>query len=58
MEMIQEVLQEVAGGQRKAPSEVLKEDYRLSGLGRGHPDKDHAGDPMSFVPIFHSESTR
>jgi hypothetical protein len=21
-------------------------------------DKDHAGDPMSFVPIFHSESTR
>jgi hypothetical protein len=22
------------------------------------PDKDHAGDPMSFVPIFHSESTR
>jgi hypothetical protein len=20
-------------------------------------DKDHAGDPMSFVPIFHSEST-
>jgi hypothetical protein len=21
-------------------------------------DKDHAGDPWSFVPIFHSESTR
>jgi hypothetical protein len=21
-------------------------------------DKDHTGDPMSFVPIFHSESTR
>jgi hypothetical protein len=21
-------------------------------------DEDHAGDPMSFVPIFHSESTR
>jgi hypothetical protein len=21
------------------------------------PDKDHAGDPMSFVPIFHNEST-
>jgi hypothetical protein len=21
-------------------------------------DKDQAGDPMSFVPIFHSESTR
>jgi hypothetical protein len=21
-------------------------------------DKDHADDPMSFVPIFHSESTR
>jgi hypothetical protein len=21
-------------------------------------DKDHAGDPMSFVPVFHSKSTR
>jgi hypothetical protein len=21
-------------------------------------DKDHAGDPMSFVPIFHSESNQ
>jgi hypothetical protein len=25
---------------------------------RKRTDKDHAGDPMSFVPIFHSKSTR
>jgi hypothetical protein len=37
MEVIQELPQEVAGGQREAPSEVLKEDYHLSGLGHGHP---------------------
>jgi hypothetical protein len=24
----------------------------------GQLDKDHAGDPMSFVPIFHNESTQ
>jgi hypothetical protein len=29
----------------------------LSPLGSGA-DKDHAGDPMSFVPIFHSESNQ
>jgi hypothetical protein len=37
MEMIQELPQEVAGGQREAPLEVLEEDYRFFGLGCGHP---------------------
>jgi hypothetical protein len=37
MEMIQELPYEVAGGQREAPSEVLEEDYRFSGLGLGQP---------------------
>jgi hypothetical protein len=35
--MIEELLQEVVGGQRKAPSELLKEDYHFARLGRGHP---------------------
>jgi hypothetical protein len=37
MEMIQELPQEAAGRQRKAPSEMLKEDYCFSELGCGHP---------------------
>jgi hypothetical protein len=37
MEVIQELPQEVVGGQCEAPSEVLEEDYHFSGLGRGNP---------------------
>jgi hypothetical protein len=36
MEVIQELSQEVARGQHEAPSEMLEEYHRFSGLGRGH----------------------
>jgi hypothetical protein len=37
MEIIQELPQEIAGGQRKAPLEMLEEDHCFSRLGRGNP---------------------
>jgi hypothetical protein len=36
MEVVQELPQEVACGQRETPQEVVVEDHRFPGLGRAH----------------------
>jgi hypothetical protein len=36
VEVIQELPQEIARWQREAPREVVVEDHRFPGLGRGH----------------------